>query len=108
MGIDIYLVYMITFAIGTAIAGVGGVLYGTLFAVYPLMGALPTLKAFVVTILGGMGNIRGAMFSGFILGVAETLGGNYISMEYKYAIGFTIMILVLLIRPSGLFGKKEE
>ncbi len=107
MGIDINLVYILTFALGTALAGIGGVLYGTLFAVYPLMGGMPTLKAFVVTILGGMGSIRGAIFGAFILGVAETLGGNYIAMEYKDAIGFSIIILVLLIRPTGLFGEKE-
>lgn len=107
MGIDINLVYLLTFAIGTALAGIGGVLYGTLFAVYPLMGAMPTLKAFVVTILGGMGSIRGAIFGAFILGMAETLGGNYIAMEYKDAVGFAIIMLVLLIRPTGLFGDKE-
>jgi branched-chain amino acid transport system permease protein len=107
MGININLVYGLTFAVGSAMAGIGGVLYGTLFAIFPIMGALPTLKAFAVTILGGMGNIRGAIFGGFILGVAETLGGNYISMQYKNAIGFAIIILVLLIRPSGLFGRRE-
>ncbi len=107
MGIDIDKIYSLTFALGTAMAGVGGVFYGTLFAVYPLMGALPTLKAFIVTILGGMGNVRGAIFGGFILGVAETLGGSYISMEYKNAVGFFIIILVLLVRPSGLFGRRE-
>ncbi|MEW5912573.1 MAG: branched-chain amino acid ABC transporter permease [Thermodesulfobacteriota bacterium] len=108
MGININRVYSLTFALGSALAGLGGVLYGTLFAIYPTMGAMPTLKAFVVTILGGMGNIRGAIFSGFILGVAETLGGSYISMEYKHAIGFIIIILVLLIIPHGLFGRSEE
>ena len=77
------MIYAVTFALGSALAGLGGVLYGTIFAIYPTMGAVPTLKAFVVTILGGMGNIRGAIFSGFILGVAETLGGTYISMEYR-------------------------
>jgi branched-chain amino acid transport system permease protein len=108
MGININLIYSMTFAMGSALAGLGGVLYGTLFAIYPTMGAMPTLKAFVVTILGGMGNIRGAIFSGLILGVAETLGGNYISMEYKNAIGFIIIILVLLVTPHGLFGRSEE
>lgn len=93
--------------VGSALAGLGGVLYGTIFAIFPTMGAMPTLKAFAITILGGMGSIRGAIFGGFILGVAETLGGNYVSMEYKNSIGFVIVILVLLIIPQGLFGKKE-
>lgn len=106
MGIDINKVYMLTFSLGAALAGVGGVFYGALFAIYPMMGSLPTLKAFAVTILGGMGSIRGAIFGGFILGVAEAMGGNYISMEYKHAIGFVIIIMVLLVRPSGLFGRK--
>ncbi len=108
MGVNINLIYALTFAIGSALAGLGGVLYGTLFAIYPTMGAIPTLKAFVVTILGGMGNIRGAIFSGFILGVAETLGGSYISMQYKNAIGFFIIILVLMVIPHGLFGRSED
>jgi branched-chain amino acid transport system permease protein len=108
MGIDVNRIYGITFGMGTAMAGIGGVFYGTLFAVYPMMGVMPTLKAFIVTILGGMGNLRGAIFGGLILGVAETLGGTYISMEYKNAVGFVIIILVLLIRPSGLFGRRES
>ncbi len=108
MGININFIYSITFAVGSALAGLGGVLYGTIFAVFPMMGAMPTLKAFAITILGGMGNIRGAIFGGFILGIAETLGGNYISMQYKNAIGFIIIILVLLIIPQGLFGGKQK
>ncbi len=108
MGINISYIYSLTFVVGSALAGLGGVLYGTIFAVFPMMGAMPTLKAFAVTILGGMGNVRGAIFGGFILGVAETLGGNYISMQYKNAIGFVIIILVLLIIPQGLFGGREK
>jgi branched-chain amino acid transport system permease protein len=108
MGINISIIYSITFVVGSALAGLGGVLYGTIFAVFPMMGAMPTLKAFAITILGGMGNIRGAILGGFILGVAETLGGNYISMQYKNAIGFIIIILVLLIIPQGLFGGKQQ
>lgn len=106
MGIDINKVYMRTFSLGAALAGMGGVFYGALFAIYPTMGAMPTLKAFAVTILGGMGSIRGAIFGGLILGVAEAMGGNYLSMGYKDAIGFVIIIMVLLVRPSGLFGRK--
>lgn len=108
MGINTNFIYSVTFVVGSALAGLGGVLYGTIFAVFPMMGAMPTLKAFAITILGGMGNIRGAIFGGFILGVAETLGGNYISMQYKNAIGFIIIILVLLIIPQGLFGGRGK
>jgi branched-chain amino acid transport system permease protein len=108
MGINISFIYSLTFVVGSALAGLGGVLYGTIFAVFPMMGAMPTLKAFAVTILGGMGNIRGAVFGGFILGVSETLGGNYVSMQYKNAIGFVIIILVLLVIPQGLFGGREK
>ena len=104
VGINISRIFSVTFMLGSALAGLGGVLYGTLFAVYPFMGVVPTLKAFTVTILGGMGNIRGAIFGGFILGMAEALGGNYLSMEYKNAIGFVIIILVLLVIPRGLFS----
>lgn len=105
MGINVDLIYSLTFLIGSALAGLGGVLYGTVFAVFPTMGAMPTLKAFVITIMGGMGSIRGAIFGGFILGVAETLGGNYISMQYKNSIGFIILIIVLMTIPNGLFGR---
>jgi branched-chain amino acid transport system permease protein len=106
MGVNISLIYSLTFFVGSALAGLGGVLYGTIFAIFPHMGAMPTLKAFAITILGGMGNIKGAIFGGFILGVAEALGGTYISMEYKNAIGFVIIITVLLIIPHGLFGRR--
>ena len=106
MGVNISFIYSMTFFIGSALAGLGGVLYGTVFAIFPHMGAMPTLKAFAITILGGMGSIKGAIFGGFILGVAEALGGNYLAMEYKNAIGFIIIILVLLIIPHGLFGRR--
>ncbi len=108
MGVDIGWIHSITFVLGTALAGIGGVLYGTIFAVFPEMGGLPTLKAFAIIIMGGMGSIRGAIVAGFILGVSETLGGNYLSMDYKNAIGFVIVILVLLLIPQGLFGSKHE
>lgn len=108
MGVNIDAIYALTFVIGSALAGVGGVLYGTIFAVFPLMGALPTLKAFAIIIMGGMGSIRGAIVAGMILGVSETLGGAYVSMDYKNAIGFLIVIVVLLVIPQGLFGTKQE
>jgi branched-chain amino acid transport system permease protein len=108
MGIDTNFIYGLTFVLGSALAGISGVLSGTIFSVSPTMGALPTLKAFAITILGGMGSVRGAILGGFILGVAETLGGNYISMDYKNAIGFIIMIITLLVWPQGLFGRRSN
>jgi branched-chain amino acid transport system permease protein len=108
MGVNIDVIYGMTFVIGSALAGIGGVLYGTIFAVFPLMGALPTLKAFAIIIMGGMGSIRGAIVAGLILGISETLGGAYVSMDYKNAIGFLIVIVVLLVIPQGLFGTKQE
>lgn len=107
MGIDTNLIYAMTFVVGSALAGLGGVLYGTILAISPAMGALPTLKAFAITIMGGMGNIRGAIYGGFILGIAETLGGNYISMDYKNAIGFIMIIIILMVMPEGLFGRRR-
>jgi len=108
MGIDTSLIFALTFVIGSAFAGLSGVLYGTILTISPTMGGLPTLKAFAITIMGGMGSIKGAIYGGLILGVAETLGGNYISMDYKNAIGFIIIIVILLFLPEGLFGKGKR
>jgi branched-chain amino acid transport system permease protein len=108
MGINTNFIFGLTFLIGSAFAGLSGVLYGTLLTISPTMGGLPTLKAFVIIILGGMGSIKGAIYGGIILGVAEALGGNYISMDYKNAIGFIIMIAILLFLPEGLFGRRKR
>jgi branched-chain amino acid transport system permease protein len=105
MGIDTSLIFGLTFVIGSAFAGLSGVLYGTIVTITPTMGGIPTLKAFAITIMGGMGSIKGAIYGGLILGVAEALGGNYISMDYKNAIGFIMIIVILLFMPEGLFGK---
>ncbi|MCD6472590.1 branched-chain amino acid ABC transporter permease [Candidatus Aerophobetes bacterium] len=106
MGVNINKIYSLAFFMSAFTAGVGGTLYSTIYALFPTMGATPTLKAFVITILGGMGSIRGAIFGGFILGITEALGGTYIASGYKDAFGFIILILILLLRPSGLFGRK--
>jgi branched-chain amino acid transport system permease protein len=108
MGIDTSLIFGLTFVIGSAFAGLSGVLYGTILTISPTMGGLPTLKAFAITIMGGMGSIKGAIYGGLILGVAEALGGNYISMDYKNAIGFIIIIVILLFLPEGLFGRRRR
>ncbi len=73
----------------------------------PLMGILPGLKAFVAAVLGGIGNLPGAALGGVIIGVTETLVSGYISSTYRDAIAFAVLILILLVKPSGLLGKKE-
>jgi branched-chain amino acid transport system permease protein len=106
MGIPIYRISAAVFAVSSALAGAAGALVGPIFCVFPGMGVTPILKAFVVIVLGGMGSIPGAIFGGFILGIAESLGAGYISSEYKDAFAFAALILVLMIKPSGLFGRE--
>jgi branched-chain amino acid transport system permease protein len=103
MGVRSDRIYLYTFALGSGMAALAGILLGTIYLVYPTMGEMAILKSFVVVIMGGMGNFLGAFFSGIILGVAESLGAGFISTGYKDAIGFVIVILVLLFRPHGLF-----
>jgi len=106
MGIPIHRISSTVFAVSSALAAAAGALVGPIFCVYPSMGLIPTLKAFVVIVLGGMGSIPGAIFGGFILGIAESLGAGYLFSEYKDAFAFAALILVLMIKPSGLFGKE--
>ena len=108
VGIDLDHVYMMTFAISSALAAAAGALLAPLFYVFPTMGSMPLLKAFVVVVLGGMGNVQGAVVGGFLVGIAESLGGAYLSSDYKNVFAFVILIAVLLIRPQGLFGKSES
>lgn len=105
-GVDVDKVYMFTFAFGAALAGAAGALLGAVFWVYPAMGDLAALKSFAVVIMGGLGNFLGAIVGGLLLGVSESLGAGYISSGYKDAIGFILIILLLLWRPQGLFGKR--
>lgn len=107
MGINVNKTIAITFAIGSILAGAGGMLYATAYPqIDPMMGYMPGLKAFVAAVLGGIGSIPGAMVGGFILGVAETLVKGYGPSAYADAISFSILIVILLIKPSGLLGKK--
>jgi branched-chain amino acid transport system permease protein len=106
MGIDVNRVIMVTFLAGSGLAGVGGVLFGLSFAtVNFFMGFLLGIKAFTAAVIGGIGNIRGAMVGGLLLGVLESLGGGFISTQYQDTFAFLALILVLLIRPQGLFGQ---
>ena len=108
MGVRIGRIHTATFAFGSALAAAAGALLGPIFLAYPSMGDLASLKAFSVVILGGLGNLAGATLGGVILGIAEELGAGYVSSGYRDAVGFVIIILVLLLRPSGLFARSER
>lgn len=107
MGINVNRIISATFAIGSSLAAAGGVLVGVYYnAVWPYMGMMAGLKAFAAAVFGGIGSIPGAMIGGLTLGVMEIMGVAYLSSSYKDAIAFAILILVLIIRPQGLLGKK--
>jgi len=108
MGVRIDRIHMATFALGSSLAAAAGALLGPIFLAYPSMGDLASLKAFSVVILGGLGNVPGATLGGLLLGIAEELGAGYVSSGYRDAVGFVIIMLVLLFRPSGLFARIER
>ncbi|MBQ6781360.1 MAG: branched-chain amino acid ABC transporter permease [Treponema sp.] len=109
MGISVNRIIAITFVIGSVLAGAGGVLYATAYPqIDPVMGYIPGLKAFVAAVLGGIGSIPGAMLGGIILGVAETMTKAYISSQYADAISYMILIVILLVKPTGILGKKTH
>jgi len=106
MGINTNTTIAFTFGIGSALAAVGAVLYcNTYPQIKPIMGGMLGLKAFVAAVLGGIGSIPGAMLGGYILGVAESLTNGYISSNLTDAVVFGILIVVLLVKPTGLLGK---
>ncbi|MCL8382575.1 MULTISPECIES: branched-chain amino acid ABC transporter permease [Xanthobacter] len=108
MGVNVSLIYTATFAIGSALASAAGALLGPVYVVTPQMGDLAAVKAFAIVILGGLGSISGATIGGFILAFAEELGAGYISSGYRDAMGFLIIIAVLLVKPTGLFARAER
>jgi branched-chain amino acid transport system permease protein len=108
MGVSINVVYTATFALGSGLAAAAGALLGPVFVVTPTMGNLAALKAFAIVILGGLGNIKGATAGGFILAFAEEIGAGYVSSGYRDAMGFLLIIIVLLFRPTGLFARAER
>jgi branched-chain amino acid transport system permease protein len=109
MGINVDGVISFTFAVGAAFAGLGGVLYAIAYSsIWTQLGILPGLKAFVAAVLGGIGSIPGAFVGALIMGQAEALTMGYISTPMRDAVAFAILILVLLVRPTGIFGEPEK
>jgi branched-chain amino acid transport system permease protein len=108
VGIRTAHVYGLTFALGTALAGLAGMLLGSVYVAQATIGGLVSLKAFVVVILGGMGSFAGAIVGGLILGVVEALWGGYVATGYVDAVGFALVIAMLLVRPYGLFSRVSE
>ncbi len=106
VGININRVYAINFALGSGLAALAGALLGTLFVVYPNMGVIAVVKAFLIVIMGGMGNFLGAIFGGLLLGVVESMAAGFISSSYKDLFGLLIVMILLVARPYGLFGRK--
>ena len=106
MGISVNRTISLTFAIGSALAAVAGVFYGATYGfIGPFTGSMPGIKAFVAAVFGGIGSVPGAMVGGILLGVLESMSKAYISTELSDAIVFASLIVVLLVRPTGLFGK---
>ncbi len=104
MGIDVGHISMLTFGLGCALAGAAGILLAPSLYLYPTVGEILIAKCFVIVVLGGLGSVPGAIAGGILLGLVESLGAVYVSVAYKDTIGFVLFLLVLLFRPSGLFG----
>ena len=107
MGISVNKTIVFTFALGSVLAAAGGILYASAYPqIDPVMGTMPGLKAFVAAVLGGIGSVPGAMLGGYILGIAETLTKGFISSQFADAISFSLLIIILLVKPTGIMGKK--
>jgi branched-chain amino acid transport system permease protein len=108
MGINVNRTISITFAIGSGLAAVAGVLLWHKTNLQPTFGAMPGIKAFTAAVLGGVGSMPGAMLGGVLLGLVETLSKAYISTQFSDAIVFSVLIVILLVKPTGILGKKIQ
>lgn len=109
MGINSNLTISITFAIGSILGALGGVMYALMYPrIEPYMGLLPGLKAFIAAVFGGIGSIPGAMVGGYLLGIIETYTKAYISTSWANPTVFTLLIIILIYKPSGIFGKNVK
>ncbi len=109
MGINIDTIISFTFILGSSLAAAASLMYSSVYpSINPLMGIFPGLKAFVAAVLGGIGNLAGAALGGLIIGLTETFVSGYISSSFRDAIAFSILILILLFKPSGILGRHEQ
>lgn len=107
MGINTELIIVIVFALGGALAGVAGVLFGMKYTVYPQIGNI-TMKSFIAAVFGGLGSLPGALIGSVLLGIIETFVAGYVSSSYRDLIAFLILIVMLIFRPTGIMGKNAE
>ena len=106
LGVNIGRIYTISFALGAALAAAGGSLYSLIYIFDPAMGAMPSVKAFAIIIMGGLGSIKGAVIAGLLYGIAENLAVLFLGGIWGNAIAFVLLIAVLVVKPSGIFGEK--
>ncbi|MEJ2096822.1 MAG: branched-chain amino acid ABC transporter permease [Deltaproteobacteria bacterium] len=104
-GVNVAHTYAVTFGLGVGAAGAAGTLWSILFPISPMMGGILTLKSFVVVIIGGLGSMLGPVIGGLALGITEALGTNWFGSTFENLIGFTILVLVLIIKPTGILGR---
>ncbi len=107
MGINVGRMSILAFGLGSALAGTAGALISPTYYIFPQVGSIFTLKAFVITVLGGMGSVIGATLGGVIIGVAESIGGVYFGAGWKEVVVFVLFLLILLFKPSGLLGRSR-
>jgi branched-chain amino acid transport system permease protein len=106
IGIDVRRISTIAFALGAGLSGLGGAIVAPVMAIHPVMGILVVIKCFAAVIIGGFGNIHGTILASFLLAIVESFAVAYVSLQYKDVFAFVAMILILLFRPHGIFGRK--
>jgi branched-chain amino acid transport system permease protein len=106
LGIDVGRISTIAFALGAGLSGLGGAVVAPVMAIHPVMGILVVVKCFAAVIMGGFGNIQGTILAAFVLAIVESFAAAYVSLQYKDAFAFVVMIAILLFRPHGIFGRK--
>lgn len=107
-GVNVLNFDMLAFGIGTALAGAGGALLAPIFLVHPLCGLIPTIRGFEIIVIAGLGSIPGILVAGLSIGIAESIGSAFINSSFIDIYGFILVVIILSIKPYGLFGKKER